>query len=184
MREEGLAEEQPGEVRIRPTEAHRRRVAMGAAFGVGVVLIPVGLVLGLLSRSVGVGLLCVLATAVAGATSYMGQGHNEVFVGPRGLRRVARNCDMIATWGALRGVQVKVPGNRIVAFSVTTSGGLVVESRNRHQSHSVRALIRHPPEGFELRLDRQAADAVVAAIAERRPEVGGLADWERASRPT
>ncbi|MGH7639845.1 MAG: hypothetical protein ACREN7_03255 [Candidatus Dormibacteria bacterium] len=171
-----------GEVTIRPSEDHRRRSARGAATGIGVVLLPIGLIVGGLTHVWGVLALCVLATLIAALLSYMGQGHNQLFIGPRGIRRIVRDSDLTATWASLRGVEVKIPGNRIVAFTISTSG-LLVEPRRRRPSRATQALTRNRPEGFDLRLDRAAADDVVAAIAERRPDLAGLADWERQSHP-
>jgi hypothetical protein len=172
-----------GEVRIRPSTAHRRRAAFSAGITVGAVLGPVGLVLAILSHNWGVLVLCVFASAVIVFASFFGQAHNEVFVGPRGIRRVSRDCDLVASWSALRSVEVKVPGNRIVVFTVNTTG-VDVERLTRGHSNSAEALVRHPPEGFEFRLEREAADALVAQIAERRPELKGVGNWDRASRPT
>ncbi|HVB14426.1 MAG TPA: hypothetical protein VNH38_06705 [Candidatus Dormibacteraeota bacterium] len=172
-----------GEVRIRPTDAHRRRASVGAGAGIGVVLVPIGLLVGVFTHTWGVLLIGVFATAMASVASYIGQGHNEVFVGPRGIRRVARNCDLIASWRSLQGVGVKVPGNRIVVFTVSTTG-VEVERLTKRHSNASEAVERHPPEGFEFRFDRAAADALVTAIAERRPDLQGLADWASVSRPT
>jgi hypothetical protein len=89
------------------------------------VLVPVGAALGLLTHSWSTLLVCVFATILVGVAPYMGQGHNEVLVGPRGVRRVARDCDLVATWPSLRAVEVKVSGNRIVVFTLETTGVLV-----------------------------------------------------------
>ncbi len=178
-REAGLHE---GEIRIRPSTAHRRRAALSAGITVGAVLVPVGLVLGVLSHNWGVLVLCVFASVVVVLASFLGQAHNEVFVGPRGIRRVSRDCDLVASWSSLRGVEVRIPGNRIVVFTIDTSG-VDVERLKKGHSNSAEALVRHPPEGFEFRLEREAADALVEQIAERRPKLKGVENWNRASRP-
>jgi hypothetical protein len=46
---------------------------------------------------------------LVGVASYIGQRHNEFLVGPRGVRRVARDCDPIATWPSLRAVESRYP---------------------------------------------------------------------------
>ncbi|MGH7643662.1 MAG: hypothetical protein ACRENX_11770 [Candidatus Dormibacteria bacterium] len=170
------------ELRIRSSEVHRRRAAFSAGTTVGAVLIPVGLVLTLLSRNWAVLLLCLFATILVAVASYIGQGHNEIFVGPRGIRRVVRNCDLVATWASLESVEVTIPGNRIVVFTVNTTG-VTVERLTRGHSNQAENLVRHPPEGFQLRFERQAADALVGMIAERRPRLKGIREWEKSSRP-
>ncbi|HEY6538630.1 MAG TPA: hypothetical protein VI138_06275 [Candidatus Dormibacteraeota bacterium] len=149
----------------------------------GAILVPVALVVGLLSHTWSVILLAILATIWVGVSSFVGQGHNEVFVGPRGIRRVVRDCEMIASWPSLEGLAVEVPGVRIVVFNLETRG-ITVHPTGRHRSHRTDALIRHPPQGMAFRLDREAADALVALIGERRPDVRGLAEWSTVSRPT
>jgi len=173
---------QAGEIRIRPSVAHRRRAALSAAVAVGSVLLPVGLLLGILSRSWGVLLVFLFAAVMVAVSSFVGQAHNEIFVGPLGLRRVSRNCSLLATWQSLERLDVKIPGNRIVAFTLVTSGVSVKRLTTGH-SNAAEALVRHPPEGFELRFDREAADAVVDEISRRRPDLTGASDWETASRP-
>ncbi|MGC2193017.1 MAG: hypothetical protein WA751_11875 [Candidatus Dormiibacterota bacterium] len=173
----------PGEVRIRTSIAHRRRAAIAAGSAVGAVLVPVGLVVGVLTHAWSVLLLCVFASVLASAASFFGQGTNEVFVGPEGVRRVYGDCDLVFTWPSLQALEVKVPGNRIVVFALSSTGALVEPTR-RGRSRAVSALERHPPETFEFRLDRGATDALVAAIAARRPDIDGLANWARASRPS
>lgn len=112
------------------------------------MLVPVGAALGLLTHSWSTLLVCVFATILVGVAPYMGQGHNEVLVGPRGVRRVARDCDLIATWPSLRAVEVKVPGNRIVVFTLETAGVLVERlTKDRDRAKPAQALVRHPPEG-------------------------------------
>ena len=172
----------PGEVCIRESTAYRRRVALTAGATVGAVLVPVGLVLSLLSRDWSVLGLCVFAAALVSVSSFVGQGHNEVFVGARGIRRVSRDCDLIATWNALQAVEVRVPGNRIVVFTLDTTG-LVVERLTRGHSNAAEAMLRNPPQGFELRLERVAADALMAKVSQHRSDVKGLAEWARVSRP-
>ena len=147
------------------------------------MLVPVGGALGLLTHSWSTLLVCVFATILVGVAPYMGQGHNEVFVGPRGVRRVARDCDLIATWPSLRAVEIKVSGNRIVVFNLETAG-VLVERLTKDRAKPAQALVRNPPEGSQFRLDREAADALGAEGSQRRPDLGGLAECEQASRPT
>ena len=149
------------------------------------MLVPVGGALGLLTHSWSTLLVCVFATILVGVAPYMGQGHNEVLVGPRGVRRVARDCDLIATWPSLRAVEVKVPGNRIVVFNLETAGVLVERlTKDRGPREARPGPGAAPPGGIQFRLDREAADALGAEGSQRRPDLGGLAEWERASRPT
>jgi hypothetical protein len=172
-----------GEVRIGQSTEHRRRAAISAGATVGTVLVPVGVVLTLLSQDWSVLALCVFATALVAVGSYFGQAHNEVFVGPRGIRRVSRDCDLTATWPSLRSLDVNVPGNRIVKFTLETDG-LVVERLTKGHSNAAEALVRNPPEGFNFQLERSAADALIAKISERRRDLKGIADWSRSSRPS
>jgi hypothetical protein len=78
---------------------------------------------------------------------------------------------------------VNVPGNRIVAFRLDTTG-LAVERLTTWHSNSAEALVRHPPDGFEFRLDRESADALVEEVSRRRPDLAGLAEWPQSSRPS
>lgn len=107
------------------------------------MLVPVGAALGLLTHSWSTLLVCVFATILVGVAPYMGQGHNEVLVGPRGVRRVARDCDLIATWPSLRAVEIKVSGNRIVVFTLETTG-VLVERLTKDRAKPAQALVRHP----------------------------------------
>jgi hypothetical protein len=172
-----------GEITIRPSLAHRQRSALGAGGVIGAVLLVPGLLLGLLLHDWSPLVLFIFTAGVVAISSFLGQGHNEVFVGPRGVRRVSRDCDLTASWPSLRGLTVRVPGHRIVVFTLDTTGVEVERLRSGH-SNAAQSLVRHPPEGFQLRLDREAADALVAEIARRRPDLKGVADWERSSRPT
>jgi hypothetical protein len=172
-----------GEVRIRPSIAYRRRTSISAGATIAAVLLPISVLLAFLSQDWSVLLLCAFAAVLASVGSFFGQAHNEVFVGPRGIRRVSRDCDLTATWPSLRAVEVRVPGNRIVAFTLSTTG-LLVERLTKGHSNAAEAMVRNPPEGFELRLEREAADALMAKIWERRRDLPGLSDWARVSRPT
>ncbi|MGC1183764.1 MAG: hypothetical protein WBA31_01250 [Candidatus Dormiibacterota bacterium] len=171
-----------GERTIRPSLAHRQRAALAAGIAVGAVIVPLSVVVGLLAHAWTLIPLCVFVTLLVVVASFNGQRHNEVFVGPRGVRRQTRDGDLIASWPSLASLEVTVPGNRIVAFTLQTSG-IVVERTKKGHSNRAESLLRHPPEGFELRLDRGAADALVAEISSHRPRLKGLAQWERASRP-
>ncbi|HVC38725.1 MAG TPA: hypothetical protein VNH20_01965 [Candidatus Dormibacteraeota bacterium] len=172
----------PGEVAIRPMDAHRRRAALGAGTGIGAVLVPVGIVIGVLTHTWGVLLIGAFAAVMAAVASYIGQAHNQVFVGARGIRRVSRDCALTASWPSLQGVEVKIPGNRIVVFALTSTG-VDVEPLHKRHSNAVEALLRHPPQGLEFRLDRSAADSLIREIGERRPDLVGIAEWSRSSRP-
>jgi hypothetical protein len=172
-----------GEVTIRSSTAHRQRSAISAGGSIGAVLVVPGVLLGLLTHDWSPLVVFVFTAGVVGIASFVGQGHNEVFVGPRGVRRVSRNCNLTATWSSLRGLKVRVPGHRIVVFTLDTTG-IQVERLGTGHSNWAEILARHPPEGFDLRLDREAADALVAEIAGRRPDLKGLVDWERSSRPS
>ncbi len=171
-----------GETAIRPSPAHRRRAALSAGALVAALLSPLGLILGLLSGDWAPLFLFAFSGVVVAGASFIGQGHNQVFVGPEGIRRVARSCDLTAPWGSLRQLRVRTPGERIVVFSLTTTGIDVRRLTSGH-SNAAEALVRHPPEGFDFRLDRASADRLVEEIARRRPELSGIADWSRSSRP-
>jgi|GEM_PF-3864474 len=171
-----------GEVRISPPAAHRLRAATSAGGVMAAVLVPLGLVAWVLIGTwspLALGVFTVLLVIVA---SYLGQGRNELFVGPKGIRRRARNCDLTASWPSLRRIVVSVPGNRIVAFRLDTSG-LEVERLTTWHSNSAEAMVRHPPDGFDFRLDRESADALVEEVSRRRPDLAGLAEWPATSRP-
>lgn len=172
-----------GEITIRPSMRHRQRAALSAGAVVGAVLLPVGLLVVVILHAWSVVLLAAFTALLATVASFLGQGRQQVFVGPSGIRRVASDCDLSASWSSLRRLTVDVPGNRIVAFSLDTTGLAVERLATRH-SNAAEALERHPPQGFQFRLDREAADALVAEVARRRPELSGLVEWERASRPT
>jgi hypothetical protein len=171
------------EVRIRPPSAHRLRAAISAGGVMAAVLVPLGLIAGVLIGTWSPLALAIFAGFFVTVASYLGQGRNELFVGPRGIRRRSRNCDLTATWPSLRRLVVNVPGHKIVAFRLDTTG-LSVERLTTWHSNSAEALVRHPPEGFEFRLDRGSADALVEELARRRPELAGLAEWPEASRPS
>lgn len=172
-----------GELAIQPSRAHRQRAAISAGGVVAAVLLPIGLVVLVIVHSGSVLLLAAFTALVATVASFVGQGRNQVFVGPRGVRRVSSDCDLVASWGSLCQLTVQVPGNRFVSFTLDTTGVAVERLSTRH-SNAAEALARHPPEGFHLRLDREAADALIAEVARRRPELSGLAEWERASHPS
>lgn len=170
------------ELRIRPSPEQRARAALTAALWVGLLLLPVGLVMALLARSLAwVGVLEGWAVLVA-ALSYFGQAHNAVFVGEAGIRRVSRGCDVIAPWAELESVEVSIPGHRIVVLKIN-SADFRVKKRGRGRSRAADVMQRYVPEAFQFRLDRQSADALVSSIAARRPELPGLAGWEHDSRP-
>ncbi|MFZ0994580.1 MAG: hypothetical protein WAO09_01170 [Candidatus Dormiibacterota bacterium] len=172
-----------GEVRIRPPGAHRLRAATSAGGVMAAVLVPLGLIAWVLIGTWSPLALAIFTVLLVTVASYLGQGRNELFVGPRGIRRRARNCDLTASWPSLRCLVVNVPGNRIVAFRIDTSG-LAVERLTTWHSNSAEALVRHPPNGFDFRLDRESADALVDEVSRRRPDLVGLAEWPEASRPS
>lgn len=147
------------------------------------VLVPLGLIAGVLIGTWSPLALAIFTGLLVTVASYLGQGRNELFVGPRGIRRRSRNCDLTATWPSLRRLVVNVPGNRIVAFRLDTTG-LSVERLTTWHSNSAEALVRHPPDGFDFRLDRGSADALVEEVSRRRPDLAGLAEWPEASRPS
>jgi hypothetical protein len=172
-----------GEVRIRPPSSHRLRAATSAGGLMAAVLVPLGLIAGVLIGTWSPLALAIFTALLVTVASYLGQGRNELFIGPRGIRRRARNCDLTASWPSLRRLVVNVPGHRIVAFRLDTTG-LNVERLTTWHSNSAEALVRHPPEGFEFRLDRGSADALVEEVSRRRPDLAGLAEWPQASRPS
>jgi hypothetical protein len=171
-----------GEVRIRPPSAYRLRAATSAAGVMSAVLVPLGLIAWVLLGTWSPLALAIFTVLLVTVASYLGQGRNELFVGPKGIRRRARNCDLTASWPSLRRLVVNVPGNRIVAFRLDTTG-LTVERLTTWHSNSAEALVRHPPYGFDFRLDRDSADALVEELSRRRPDLAGLAEWPGASRP-
>ncbi len=169
------------EVRIRPSERERFRAASAVARTLGVLCLPVGVILALLARDP-VWIVVVEAwPLIAGVTSYFGQGHNAVFVGDHGIRRISRGCAVIAPWSDLTRIEVSIPGNRIVVFKIDSSS-LEIQKLTRGRSRAARAMIKNSPSGFELRLDRASADALVGQIASRRPGLEGLSTWPTASR--
>lgn len=155
---------------------------MTAALWVGLLLLPVGLVLTLLARTlVWLGMLESWAVLVA-CLSFFGQAHNAVFVGDAGVRRVSRGCNVTAPWADLESLEVRLPGNRIVVFQIN-SADFRIRKRGYGRSRAADVMSRHAPEGFEFRLDRQSADQLVTHLAQRRPDLVGLSSWERDSRP-
>ncbi len=171
-----------GEVRIRPPSAHRLRAAISAGGVMAAVLVPLGLIAGVLIGTWSPLALAIFTGLLVTVASYHGQGRNELFVGPIGIRRRARNCDLTASWPSLRRLVVNVPGNRIVAFRLDTTG-LTVERLTTWHSNSAEAMVRHPPDGFDFRLDRGSADTLVEEVSRRRPDLAGLTEWPKASRP-
>jgi len=170
------------ELRIRPAPEQRARAALTAALWVGLLLLPVGLVMALLARSlVWVGVLEGWAVLLA-ALSYFGQAHNAVFVGDAGIRRISRGCNVTAPWAHLESVEVSLPGHRIVVLKIN-SDDFQVKKRGRGRSRAAEVMQRYAPEGFQFRLDRASADRLVSSIARRRPDLPGVASWERDSRP-
>ena len=168
---------------MRPPSSHRLRAAISAGGVMAAVLVPIGLIAGVLIGTWSPLALAFFTGVFVTVASYLGQGRNELFVGPRGIRRRARNCDLTATWPSLRRLVVNVPGYRIVAFRLDTTG-LSVERLTTWHSNGAEALVRHPPEGFDFRLDRGSADALVEEVSRRRPDLAGLAEWPETSRPS
>lgn len=169
------------EVRIRPSERERGRAAVSVTRTLGLLCLPIGVILALLSRDP-VWIVVVEAwPVIAGVMSYFGQGHNAVFLGDQGIRRISRGCSVIAPWSDLTGVAVSIPGNRIVVFRIESSR-MDIRKLTRGRSRAARAMTRNAPSGFELRLDRASADALVGQIASRRPGLDGLSTWSTASR--
>ena len=170
------------EIRIRPEPEQRARAAVTAALWVGLLLLPVGIVLTLLARSLAWLALLEGWSVLVACLSYFGQGHNAVFVGEAGVRRVSRGCDVTAPWADLESLEVSLPGHRIVVFKIN-SADFRIRRRGHGRSRAADVMTRHAPEGFEFRLDRRSADQLVSQLAQRRPELRGLSSWERDSRP-
>ena len=169
------------EVRIRPSERERGRAAVSVTRTLGLLCLPIGVMLALRARDP-VWILVVEAwPLIAGVMSYFGQGHNAVFVGDRGIRRISRGCAVTAPWPDLTGIQVSIPGNRIVVFKIDSSR-MEIQKLTRGRSRAAKAMTKNAPSGFELRLDRASADALVGQIARRRPGLEGLSTWSTASR--
>ncbi|NNM97852.1 MAG: hypothetical protein HKL89_09660 [Candidatus Dormibacteraeota bacterium] len=170
------------ELRIRPAPEQRARAALTAAMWVGLLLLPVGLLMALLARSlVWVGILEGWAVLLA-FLSYFGQGHNAVFVGGAGIRRVSRGCNVTAPWAELESLEVSLPGHRIVVIKIN-SADFQVRKRGRGRSRAADVMQRYVPEAFQFRLDRASADRLVSSIARQRPDLPGITSWERDSRP-
>ena len=173
----------PGtEVRLRPSRRERWRGAWSAARVLALLLVPVGVVLALVTGSWGWLLVLEMWALLSAGLSYVGQGHNAVYVGDLGVRRVARGCSVTATWSGLEGVEVTIPGQRIVVFQLN-SDDYRIERSGFGSQRNLEALRRNPPDGIKLRLDRQTADTLVTMVRARRPDLKGLSDWDRLSRP-
>ena len=170
------------ELRIRPSDQQRARAALMGAGSVALIVLPLGFVFSLLAHSWAWLVLLACWPLLLVALSFFGQGHNAVFVGDAGLRRVSRGCHVIAPWADLESIQVAVPGYHIVVFKVESSN-LKIKKVGRGHSRVADAMVRNVPEGFELRLDRASVDHLVAEIRQRRPDLQGLATWEEDSRP-
>jgi hypothetical protein len=154
---------------------------MGAG-SVALIMLPLGVVFSLLAHSWVWLVVLACWPVLLVALSFFGQGHNAVFVGEVGLRRVSRGCHVIAPWADMESIQVAVPGFHIVVFKVESSD-LKIRKVGRGRSRVADAMVRNVPEGFELRLDRASVDHLVAEIRQRRPDLPGLATWEKDSRP-
>ncbi len=182
----GPAAGEPGraapEVRLRPSDRERLRGALSAAGTVALLMIPVGLVLGLLTGSLLWLVVLEFWAVFSAGLSYAGQGHNAVFVSDKGIRRVFQSCSVSAPWAGLSGVEVTIPGQRIVVFRVNAAD-CQVQRVGWGGRRAAEALRRNPPDGFKLRLDRATADALVTMIRARRPDLPGLSSWEQESRP-
>lgn len=170
------------EVRIRPSPSDRLRGALSASGMMAAAMVVVGVLLWLLTGTPSWLVVLELWAILSAFLSYFGQGHNAVFVGDGGIRRVTRGLNLTAPWPALTGVAVEVPGDRIVVFKVTSSR-FSIQRTGVGARRAAEAMERNAPDGFRFRLDRAGADALVRLISERRPGLPGLAEWERASRP-
>ncbi|MHB1523512.1 MAG: hypothetical protein ACYCS9_10150 [Candidatus Dormibacteria bacterium] len=173
----------PGaEVRLRPSPQERWRAAWSAARVLALLMIPVGVVLALLTGSWGWLLVLEMWALLSAVLSYVGQGQNAVYVGELGVRRITKGCSVTATWSGLEGVEVTIPGQRIVVFQLNGSDYRLDRS-GWGSRRNLEALRRNPPDGIKLRLDRRTADTLVTMVREHRPDLSGLADWDRLSRP-
>lgn len=170
------------EVRLRPSSRERWRAALSAARVLALLLIPVGVVMALVTGSWGWLLLLELWAAFSAVLSYVGQGHNAVFVGDLGVRRITKGCSVTATWAGLAGVEVAIPGKRIVVFQLCCRDYRIERSGWGGQ-RNLEALRRNPPDGIKLRLDRETADTLIGMVRERRPDLAGLSSWDTDSRP-
>ncbi|MGH7608988.1 MAG: hypothetical protein ACREOD_03440 [Candidatus Dormibacteria bacterium] len=171
------------EMVITSSVQHRLRAALSAGGAVGLLFLPFGVVLGLLTHTIGWLVVFELSAALVCVTSFTGQRHNQVFVGPGGLRRVVQRCSLVASWPNLTRLEVKSPGNRVVSLTVVCDALRVQPPSSGGLSKEAQAMTRHPPAGFTVRMERAAADRLVAEVAKRRPGLSGLAEWDRASRP-
>lgn len=168
------------EVRIRPAPAERLRGALSASGIMAAAMFVVGVLLWLLSGSFGWLLVLELWAVLSAFLSYFGQGYNAVFVGDQGVRRVTRGLNLTAPWAALTGVEVEIPGERIVALKVKSTQ-FSVRRTGVGSRRAAQAMERNTPEGFRFRLDRAGADALVGLIAQHRPDLPGLTQWQRDS---
>ncbi|MGH7610467.1 MAG: hypothetical protein ACREN4_00455, partial [Candidatus Dormibacteria bacterium] len=116
-----VVEAAEGEITIESALAYRARASASAGAAVGLVFLPLGVLLAVLSRTFGWLAVFELWAVLVGVVSFLGQRQNRVFVGPAGVRRVAQHCDLIASWPSLERVEVKTPGNRAVALTVVSS---------------------------------------------------------------
>lgn len=171
------------EVRLRPSERERLRGAVSGAWVLALLMVPVGAVMALLTGTFAWLVVLEMWALVSVALSYFGQGHNAVFVGNRGIRRVVHGCTITARWPGLTAVEVRVPGRRLVDFQVLADD-LQIERTGWGGRRQQRMLEAHPPDGLRVRLDRATADALISLIRERRPGLRGLEDWERDSHPS
>ncbi len=173
----------PGaEVRLRPSPRERWRAAWSAAGVLALLLIPVGVLLALVTGSWGWLLVLEMWALFAAGLSYVGQAQNAVYVGELGVRRITKGCSVTATWSGLAGVEVTIPGQRIVVFQLN-GHDYRIERSGWGSRRNLEALRRNPPDGIKLRLDRQTADTLVTMVRERRPDLSGLSDWDRLSWP-
>ena len=174
----------PGtEVRLRPSPRERWLAAWSAARVLALLLIPVGVVLALLTGSWGWLLVLEMWAVLSAVLSYVGQGQNAVYVGELGVRRITKGCSVTATWSGLEGVEVTIPGQRIVVFQLNCSDYRLDRS-GWGSRRNLEALRRNPPDGIKLRLDRQTADTLVTMVREHRPDLSGVSDWDWTSRPS
>ncbi|MHB8312783.1 MAG: hypothetical protein ACYDD0_05720, partial [Candidatus Dormibacteria bacterium] len=109
------------EIRIRPRPGQRARGAVTAALWVGLLLLPVGIVMTWLARSLAWLVLLEGWAVLVACLSYFGQAHNAVFVGEAGVRRVSQGCNVTAPWADLESLEVSLPGHRIVVFKINSA---------------------------------------------------------------